>query len=181
MSNTILKAALAAVLTFASFNPSHAADKYLWRSPIANKALPGTPEGLATAPEITPPAGAPVAGTPRMLAIGEQRFKVGDYIDITPSVVDSATGAPFTGWNYSFTHTQTIPAGLTFSSVTGAVKGTAAQAALLRYVTIQGTKLGMMEVSPGDNVPGLGRIHSIRQQDGRWVVVTSRGIIAQPH
>ena len=46
---------------------------------------------------------------------------------------------------------------------------------------IQGTKLGMMEVSPGDNIPGLGRIHSIRQQDGRWVVVTSRGIIAQPH
>ena len=46
---------------------------------------------------------------------------------------------------------------------------------------IQGTKLGMMEVSPGDNVPGLGRIHSIRQQDGHWVVVTSRGIIAQPH
>jgi hypothetical protein len=45
---------------------------------------------------------------------------------------------------------------------------------------IQGTKLGLKEVSPGDNVPGLGRIHSIRQQDGRWVVVTSRGIIAQP-
>jgi hypothetical protein len=45
---------------------------------------------------------------------------------------------------------------------------------------IQGTKLGMMEVSPGDNIPGLGRIHSIRQQDGRWVVVTSRGIIASP-
>jgi len=45
---------------------------------------------------------------------------------------------------------------------------------------IQGTKIGTKEVSPGDNVPGLGRIHSIRQQDGRWVVVTSRGIIAQP-
>jgi hypothetical protein len=45
---------------------------------------------------------------------------------------------------------------------------------------IQGAKLGMMEVSPGDNIPGLGRIHSIRQQDGRWVVITSRGIIAQP-
>jgi hypothetical protein len=46
---------------------------------------------------------------------------------------------------------------------------------------IQGGKIGMKEVSPGDNVPGLGRIHSIRQQDGRWIVVTSRGIIAQPH
>jgi hypothetical protein len=46
---------------------------------------------------------------------------------------------------------------------------------------IQGPKIGTMEVSPGDNVAGLGRIHSIRQQDGRWVVITSRGIIAQPH
>jgi len=45
---------------------------------------------------------------------------------------------------------------------------------------IQGTKIGTKEVSPGDNVPGLGRIHAIRQQDGHWVVVTSRGIIAQP-
>ena len=45
---------------------------------------------------------------------------------------------------------------------------------------IQGGKIGMKEVSPGDDVPGLGRIHSIRQQDGRWVVITSRGIIAQP-
>jgi hypothetical protein len=45
---------------------------------------------------------------------------------------------------------------------------------------IQGPNIGTKEVSPGDNIPGLGRIHSIRQQDGRWVVVTSRGIIAQP-
>jgi hypothetical protein len=45
---------------------------------------------------------------------------------------------------------------------------------------IQGTKIGVMEVSPGDNVPGLGRIHSIRQQDGQWVVFTSRGIISSP-
>jgi len=45
---------------------------------------------------------------------------------------------------------------------------------------IEGPKIGTKEVAAGDNVPGLGRIHSIRQQDGRWVVVTSRGIIAQP-
>src|SRR5262245_42453126 len=45
---------------------------------------------------------------------------------------------------------------------------------------IQGTKLGMMEVSPGDNISGLGRINSIRQQDGRWIVIPSRRIIAQP-
>jgi hypothetical protein len=33
------------------------------------------------------------------------------------------------------------------------------------------------EVYAGDTVPGLGRIGAIRRQDGRWVVVTSKGLI----
>jgi hypothetical protein len=33
------------------------------------------------------------------------------------------------------------------------------------------------EVYAGDTVPGLGRIEAIRKQDGRWVVVTSKGLI----
>jgi hypothetical protein len=36
---------------------------------------------------------------------------------------------------------------------------------------------GEFEVYPGDPVPGLGRIDAIRKQDGRWVVVTSKGLI----
>jgi len=36
---------------------------------------------------------------------------------------------------------------------------------------------GVYEVYAGDPVPGLGRIDAIRHQDGRWVVVTSRGLI----
>ncbi|MBR0799697.1 hypothetical protein JQ615_30430 [Bradyrhizobium jicamae] len=36
---------------------------------------------------------------------------------------------------------------------------------------------GMYEVYAGDPVPGLGRIDAIRKQDGRWVVVTSKGLI----
>jgi hypothetical protein len=42
---------------------------------------------------------------------------------------------------------------------------------------IQG-RIGLIEVEPGDVVPGLGRIEAVRRQDGRWVVVTARGIIA---
>jgi hypothetical protein len=38
-------------------------------------------------------------------------------------------------------------------------------------------RLGMIEVDAGDVVPGLGRIDAIRKQDGRWVVVTARGLI----
>ncbi len=42
---------------------------------------------------------------------------------------------------------------------------------------IQARYGGVLEVEPGDNLPGLGRIENIRRQDGRWVVVTSRGMI----
>jgi hypothetical protein len=36
---------------------------------------------------------------------------------------------------------------------------------------------GVYEVYTGDPVPGLGRVDAIRKQDGRWVVVTSKGLI----
>lgn len=42
--------------------------------------------------------------------------------------------------------------------------------------TIEG-RPGIFEVYAGDPVPGLGRIDAIRKQDGRWTVVTSRGLI----
>ncbi|HKS62305.1 MAG TPA: hypothetical protein VJT13_11435 [Xanthobacteraceae bacterium] len=36
---------------------------------------------------------------------------------------------------------------------------------------------GMIEVEPGMVAPGLGRVESIKREDGRWVVVTARGIV----
>ena len=36
---------------------------------------------------------------------------------------------------------------------------------------------GIFEVYAGDPVPGLGRVDAIRRQDGRWVVVTSKGLV----
>jgi membrane-associated protease RseP (regulator of RpoE activity) len=41
-------------------------------------------------------------------------------------------------------------------------------------------RAGVIEVEQGDLVPGLGRIEAIRKQDGRWVVVTSKGTITAP-
>ena len=40
-----------------------------------------------------------------------------------------------------------------------------------------GSRRGTYEVFAGDVIPGLGRVDAIRRQDGRWVVVTSRGLI----
>ena len=36
---------------------------------------------------------------------------------------------------------------------------------------------GLHEVYAGDPIPGVGRVDAIRRQDGRWVVVTSKGLI----
>ncbi|OKO69901.1 hypothetical protein [Bradyrhizobium sp. AS23.2] len=62
---------------------------------------------------------------------------------------------------------------------------------LARLPTIEGWRLrdvanggaliegrgGLYEVYAGDPVPGVGRVDAIRRQDGRWVVVTSKGLI----
>jgi hypothetical protein len=36
---------------------------------------------------------------------------------------------------------------------------------------------GIIEVEPGSVVPGLGRVEDIKRQDGRWVMMTSRGLV----
>lgn len=42
---------------------------------------------------------------------------------------------------------------------------------------LQGRFGAMIELAPGDAFPGIGRVESIRRQDGRWIVLTSRGMI----
>lgn len=36
---------------------------------------------------------------------------------------------------------------------------------------------GMFDAAPGSTIPGLGRVESIKRQDGKWVVVTAHGTI----
>jgi hypothetical protein len=42
---------------------------------------------------------------------------------------------------------------------------------------IENNRRGMYEVYLGDPIPGVGKVDAIRKQDGRWVVVTSKGLI----
>jgi hypothetical protein len=39
------------------------------------------------------------------------------------------------------------------------------------------SRYGLYEVVPGANLPGIGRVETIRRQDGRWVAVTPKGLI----
>jgi hypothetical protein len=36
---------------------------------------------------------------------------------------------------------------------------------------------GLIQVMPGDSLPGVGRVETIKREDGRWVVVTAGGLI----
>lgn len=42
---------------------------------------------------------------------------------------------------------------------------------------LENDRLGFYEVVPGADLPGVGRVQTIRRQDGRWVVVTPKGLI----
>jgi hypothetical protein len=42
---------------------------------------------------------------------------------------------------------------------------------------VESGRYGIFEVAPGAPLPGLGRVESVRRQDGRWVVVTPKGLI----
>jgi hypothetical protein len=61
----------------------------------------------------------------------------------------------------------------------GAVEGWVLRDARRGTALIEG-RVGVIEVEQGDMVPGLGRVEAVRKQDGRWVVVTSKGLIMPP-
>ncbi len=42
---------------------------------------------------------------------------------------------------------------------------------------VEGRSGMVFEVGPGSNIPGLGRVENITRQDGRWIVVTPKGLI----
>jgi hypothetical protein len=44
-------------------------------------------------------------------------------------------------------------------------------------VAVIQSRRGIAEVVPGDDLPGAGRIQEIKRENGRWVVVTSKGLI----
>lgn len=72
------------------------------------------------------------------------------------------------------------PAGLaTQGGKPGAIEGWVVRDVHRGTALLEG-RMGLIEVDPGDVVPGLGRVDAIRKQDGRWVVVTPRGLIMSP-
>jgi hypothetical protein len=47
----------------------------------------------------------------------------------------------------------------------------------VRDIALVQSRHGVIEVEAGDDLPGIGRVEEIKRQDGRWVVVTPKGLI----
>jgi hypothetical protein len=47
------------------------------------------------------------------------------------------------------------------------------------FALIEGLNGRLFEVGPGSNIPGVGRVETIRRQEGQWVVVTPKGMITR--
>jgi hypothetical protein len=77
--------------------------------------------------------------------------------------------------------TGSIPAPVTLSTKTTLVRPPVVQGWLLRKIANGVASIesrdGLFEVRVGDSVPGVGDVDAIRRQDGRWAVVTSKGLI----
>jgi hypothetical protein len=126
---------------------------------------------LKSKPESSPSAGSGNSGASNTSAPG-QVSNLSERFDRIERRIDALATKEVTG---------SVPAAPSQKvGARGPLAGWSVRDVYRKSVLIQGPKIGTKEVSPGDNIPGLGRIHSIRQQDGRWIVVTSRGIIAQP-
>jgi len=106
-----------------------------------------------------------------------------------PAATTVAAGAPQPAAAKDVTGTVTPPATTPAAAATPQVLP--AKPDIGRLPTVEGwvlrdvgngsalieSRRGVYEVYTGDPVPGLGRVDAIRRQDGRWVVVTSKGLI----
>lgn len=104
---------------------------------------------------------------------------------------NKASSAKLTKLGEALDKLKTPPAPETTGSITPPAPAAPAAVQVNRLPTVDGWVLrevsgggatvegraGVYEVFVGDPLPGVGRIDAIRRQDGRWVVVTSRGLI----
>jgi hypothetical protein len=115
-------------------------------------------------------------------------------VPAAPVVVAAASPAPAAATSVApkdVTGTVTTPAGTAALPAPAASPAAPPKTEAARLPTVEGWVLrdvghggaliqgrnGLYEVYAGDPVPGLGRVDAIRKQDGRWVVVTTRGLV----
>lgn len=117
----------------------------------------------------TPPAAERVAVRQIERDLPAQRMKTARLSDETNTGQQTTQAPEFTG---SVPPSAVAPTNTSRSVIEGwHIRRAYDGAAVLE------SKSGIIEVSPGQDVPALGRIQEIRSDNGRWQVITSKGIV----
>jgi hypothetical protein len=61
---------------------------------------------------------------------------------------------------------------------TAALEGWSVQEVYRGRAVVESRQHGVFEVAPGSTLPGLGRVEDVVRQNGRWIVLTQKGVIA---
>jgi hypothetical protein len=136
-------------------------------------------ERLDRAEKAQAEAGARLARATEGLDRLERRQGATSSSDITGSVADPRSNAP--GPGISGDGRRAAPPG-TAGTVGAAtttlpiLEGWVVRDVYRGAALIQG-RAGILQVMPGEVLPGLGRIESVSRHDGRWEVATTRGVI----
>jgi hypothetical protein len=126
----------------------------------------------------------------RMLKFGEGST---DRVRSTPQSNAMAAVAPALPRDTTGSVTQSTGSATPMAAAPGQARAAAPKTDVGRLPILEGWTLrdvsrggaviegkhGFYEVYAGDPVPGLGRVDAIRRQDGRWVVVTTKGLVVQ--
>jgi hypothetical protein len=99
--------------------------------------------------------------------------------DITGSIADPRSTAPGPGISGDGRRAPPPGAAGTVGAATAALpilEGWVVRDVYHGAALIQG-RAGILQVMPGEVLPGLGRIEAVQRHDGRWEVVTTRGVI----
>jgi len=126
----------------------------------------------------------------RMLKFGEGTT---DRVRSTPQSNAMAAVAPVLPRDTTGSVTQSTASATPMAAAPGQVRAAAPKTDVGRLPILEGWTLrdvsrggaviegkhGFYEVYAGDPVPGLGKVDAIRRQDGRWVVVTTKGLVVQ--
>jgi hypothetical protein len=127
----------------------------------------------------------------RLARLSDEVSKLRSTQAAAPAVAPVAATAPAQAVVATAPATTTVAKDITGSVAPAAAAASPVKPEVARLPTVEGWVLrdvgyggaliegrrGIFEIYAGDSIPGVGRVDAIRKQDGRWVVVTSKGLI----
>jgi hypothetical protein len=166
------------------------ADIVALKASVEQNAKLGVTQFNKTSDRLDKVEKAQVEPAARLARLSDEVSKLRSTQAAAPAVAPVAATAPAQAAAAAAPATTTVPKDIT-GSVAPAAAAPPVKPEVARLPTVEGwvlrdvghggalieSRRGIFEIYAGDSIPGVGRVDAIRKQDGRWVVVTSKGLI----